>query len=325
MAPQNHSKFHLLLLEKAKFLPYFAGGAHAEILRPGLANLAIKANWRGRDFLVKFAVAPASKPTVLIQANYEKNITRKISRLGISPAIYSFGSVAIGGRKIPYNIQEFIGGRELDYSRDLPAVARLLSKLHIATAGKRRICDYRVENCRSYLVKRARADQHFAENPVLRGLASDAGKWLAGRPPAKSFLCLIHNDLTSENVLVAKKAHLIDWGWAMYSGAAFDLCNILSPFTTSWGSPCFLKIREMRKFLREYLSRHREADGGAILEDFWSFWPAYNSLLANWIYSEFLPEHPLRERLHFKDEGFLDSALDCIAALQVESENDGFV
>lgn len=310
---------NLLATHCAK-LPFFEGGAKAEILRVGLANIAIKVSTPTDDYLVKFAVAPASKPSVFIQADYEKNISEKIQSLGISPKFLSSGRVRIGGRDLPYSIQEFIEGREINYSKDLQSVARLLHRLHAKTHGKQNIASYSISNGAAYLKRQAGKDiLRISGNHPLLELAKTALESVS-KPflPTGEYLSLIHNDLTPENVLVSKKRpYLIDWGWAMEGPAAFDLCNFLSPFTTSWGGPRFLDDSQMRLFLGAYFKGYSRSDSMAIFSCLRKYWLAYNSLIANWIRNEFLPAHPMRQKLHFSDPRFLDIALKRVERAQI--------
>ncbi|HLC47799.1 MAG TPA: phosphotransferase [Candidatus Norongarragalinales archaeon] len=304
------NKLPNLLASAACKLPFFKGSADAHPFRRGIANLAVKATRQGKAYLVKFAVAPASKPSVFIQANYEKRIAGRISRLGISPEFLAFGSVTISGRRFPYSIQEFVPGRELDYSKDIGSLSRLLHKLHASTNGKESICSYRILHPGAYLLKRAELDLARRNgNSLIACFTRRAFDHLEIEPNPDDFLSLIHNDLTAENILVTRdRPYLIDWGWAMYSSAAFDLCNFISPFTTSWESPKFLTNAQITKFLKSYFRGFSHQTKKRIFAAFTRYWLPYNSLLANWIYYDFLPSHETRRKSHFASGQFLKKA-----------------
>ncbi len=313
------NRLPLLLAAQAGRLPFFGGDGRALPFRQGLSNIAIKVNSQKKDYLVKFAVAPASKPSVFIQADYEKKTSGKISSLGISPRFLSFGNVVVGGRRFPYSIQEFVRGREIDYSHDLPALARTLHTLHSGSHGKRGICDYRAEDPAGYLIKNAKKTgrRESEATNLLEVCTQKAVESLSANRPGKDYLSLIHNDLTPENIIVANgRALLIDWGWAMYSSAAFDLCNALSPFTTSWTKPTFLSDGQILGFLDAYFKYHGIPDSRIIWKALASYWLTYNALLGNWIYNEFLLEHSKAGRAHLEDESFLAGAIMRAISLQ---------
>ncbi|MBI5224465.1 aminoglycoside phosphotransferase family protein [Candidatus Micrarchaeota archaeon] len=322
--PPSEKLIRLLEAESEK-LPFFDGHANAEFLRKGLANVAYKVNFENKDYLVKFAVGPASKPTVYIQASYEKALAEKILKLGVSPKFFSFGAVHMRGRKFPYNIQEYISGKDLDYSKDLRKLAKVLSRLHLQTLNSPKVCDYRVLDPSNYLKKKA--------SDYLNGkLSKDTGgigkrlqkttkkaleKLSRGAIDSK-ILCLIHNDLTPENILVSKnRAYLIDWGWAMYSTPAFDLCNALSPFTTSWNSKIIATDRQVEGFLEAYFSNWKRPDGEKIMLDVEKYWLAYNSMLANWIHIDFLPNYKVLGKMHFKESSFMKNALEAVERIDL--------
>ncbi|MEK6954241.1 MAG: phosphotransferase [Candidatus Micrarchaeota archaeon] len=316
---QKKSRLIPLLQKHAQALPYFGASASASFLRAGIANIAFRVESSAKSLLVKFAVAPASKPTVFIQAGYEKKLAEKISSLDISPRFLSFGSITISGRKFPYSVQEFVDGSDLDYSKDLPSVARLLHRLHHKTRGKKSICQYRVEDVETYLEKKAQIDAvRSPQNSPINKLAKLAKARLEkSEPSTGNYQCLIHNDLTSENILISKnRPYLIDWGWAMYSCAALDVCNILSPFNSSWARPYFINKPQAIAFLNSYFKGFDEGDRENISSSIKEFWIPYNSLIANWIANDFLPIHPIGEKHYFHTKPFQDKAFAHTLLLQ---------
>ncbi|MFH0972289.1 MAG: phosphotransferase [Candidatus Micrarchaeota archaeon] len=299
-----------LLSQNAERLPFFKGSASAELLRTGISNVAVKVASQNKPYIVKFAIAPASRQTVFIQANYEKRLESRIKKLKITPEVYSFGIVTIAGQKFPYSIQQFLEGRELDYGKDLGLLAASMHILHSKTHGKSNICDYKVLRPAEYLLRHSREDSCNVKLEALAKFTSYASGRLIENKPEKDYLCLIHNDLTPENVLISNgRAMPIDWGWAMYSSAAFDLCNAISPFTTSWEKKYFLSGRQIEKFLGAYFKKYPNPDRKVILDSLAAYWPAYNSLIGNWIYNEFLGEHAPKHRMHLLGKGFIESAL----------------
>lgn len=316
LPPIPKNRLPKLLVQRSAQLPFFRNEAQAELLRVGLSNIAILVRDADEKYLVKFAVAPASKPSVFIQANYEKKIAGRLKRLEITPDFLSSGKVKVAGKAFPYSIQQYLPGCEPAYSGgELRAIGKTLRKLHKATEGNKRICDYRVLLPAKYLQKQSEKyfpeyDAHPGEKTEILRKMNEAGAAALGdiAPPGE-FFSLIHNDLTPENILISgSRAYLIDWGWAMYSSSAFDICNFLSPFTTSWSGPKFLSEKDARVFLDSYFSNLPVRKKSILLGSVRNYWLAYNSLLANWIYFDFLPQHPLEGRLHFKGAGFLKKA-----------------
>ncbi len=309
------SKLPRRLLAEINKIDYFGREANAQLIREGLANIAYKVEVRNKFYLLKFAIAPASKPTVFIQANYENRLAEKIEGLDISPKFHSYGKVKISGRKFPYSIQEFVDGGDVDYEKDLRIVANLLANLHKRTRGKKAICSYRVLDVPSYLERNALITmKSTGDKPLekaLKKFTQAAIEELENtESPKEGYYSLIHNDLTQENILISKRrGYLIDWGWAMYSSPALDLCNFLSPFTTSWVSPIFLKRAQVREFLNSYCKHFPKRDAEFINSSLRDYWLAYNSLLINWIYYEFLKSHQLKEKSHFSNIEFVNSAI----------------
>lgn len=324
------NKLPKLLEKAAEKLPYFGEDAKAQIYRMGLANVAILAISKNKHYLVKFAYAPASKPTVFIQSDYEKKISQKISSLGLSPKIAAFGTIIISGRKFPYSIQEFIKGRQFDPDLDLTKIAKTLHALHSKTYGRRSICEYRVDDPISYLHKHLIMDlkRNKKKNPP-QILLSNFTKSLLENPKqeiGKSYDCLIHNDLTAENILISgNNAFLIDFGWAMYANASMDLCNLLSPFTTSWTQKKILKSRKAIQFLKKYLKLHAREDREILLENFMANWLPYNSMLANWIYFDFFSKYPSKDKQYFLKADFIKAALGNALDLQNSLEKNHFL
>ncbi|MFH1257343.1 MAG: aminoglycoside phosphotransferase family protein [Candidatus Micrarchaeota archaeon] len=305
-------KLPRLLIEQTAKLPFFRGEAQAEFFRKGLANIAIRAQHGGKVYLVKYAVAPASKPSVFIQADYEKRIYERVRSLGISPRIFAFGRIKISGRIFPYTIQELIDGKMPDYRRDLKKIASTLAFLHSHTRGKASITDYRMIHTHAYLENKAsskkgeKADK--AVEPLLAELREEGLAYLRKHPIRKDYLCLVHNDLTQENLLISrKKCYLIDWGWAMYSSAAIDICNVLSPFTTSWTSRMILKPEDAEVFLKAYLRHFPKYEADLLLRAADAYWLSYNSMLLDWIHDDFLPSRH-HSKAYFSKPDFLRKA-----------------
>jgi thiamine kinase-like enzyme len=325
------NKLPNLFVNATKTLPYFKPRADADLFRIGISNITIKAMHNKKNYLVKFAIAPASRPSVAVQVDYEQKIAQKIRHLELSPRFYHFGQVRLSGRAFPYSIQEFIVGNDVHYAIDLTRIARALFVLHSGTRSKSHICNYRVLDPVKYLQKYAKSDldrnkRKNKTEKLIHEFTKKAKRMADSHVAGRDYFCLIHNDLTAENMLIkGNRALLLDFGWAMYSAAAFDLSNFLSPFTTSWTKRLILNKHEVADFLKKYFAHHKRSDRLLILNSFKQCWLAYNSLLINWIYFDFLRKHPLHEKLFFSENDYLAKAFDQIDKVQKMLENPKFI
>ena len=138
------------------------------------------------------------------------------------------------------------------------------------------------------------------EGYLRRTAATELAALAQGQDADRSFRCLVHNDLVRQNIIiVADRARLIDWDWAMNAHPALDLCGFLSPFVTSWDKELALSDRAISIFLNRYLEPFGRTDARAIRRSLMYIWSAYNALVANWLYSNSTISRP-----HLRESGF---------------------
>ncbi len=281
----------------------------------GYSNLVFKAVSDDVPYAVRFSKGAALKPSVFVQYDYERTVWKKIARLDLSPKIFSSGIVSIAGKKFPYSIQQFLGGRPLEVSRDLPALARSLARLHAGTtasaAGLHRTGDVMKWAGRQldFYSKKSYSQVSPDNRRLLLAAAGNSRRLLA--PTQSCAPVLVHNDLVADNVIVEQgKVAFIDWGWAMHSSPAIDLACAVSPWVTSWKKPYFVSAQKARTFASTYAASLSPKSRKALADDVSGLWDAYNVMVAQWIVCDYAPQaRSLSGRAWFSDARFLKSAL----------------
>jgi thiamine kinase-like enzyme len=124
----------------------------------------------------------------------------------------------------------------------------------------------------------------------------------------------VHNDLVRQNIIiVADRARLIDWEWAVTAHPALDLCGFLSPFVTSWEKELALSNRAISIFLKRYLETFNRSNARAITHGMISAWRGYNAMVANWLYYQSPVSKP-----HFRQGGFYRRAFERSEAIRAQ-------
>ncbi|MFH1107369.1 MAG: aminoglycoside phosphotransferase family protein, partial [Candidatus Micrarchaeota archaeon] len=290
MLPARLREAFAAQIRRMQFFSYPDVSFHSE----GYHNAVFRVRSRGKDYAVRFSKSPALKKTVFVQYDYEKKVWGRVAALKISPRVFKAGRVSIAGKVFPYSVQEFVAGRPLDQSRDLRLLAGSLRRLHEGTAGTGRglhstgdALDW-IARQLDYYGERQYSKVPAAARKILRKAANSAYGPLVGRQSCRP--CLVHNDLVAGNVVIAaRRAAFVDWGWAMHSSPAIDLCCALSPFVTSWKKPFFVPDPAATGFIKVYSSGMSSGEKYALASDVLRLWDSYSAMVACWILCDYAP------------------------------------
>jgi Ser/Thr protein kinase RdoA (MazF antagonist) len=225
--------------------------------------------------------------------------------LRVAPRHLHEGIAVLGKQVYLYSISEWLDGRRFDYRRDLRRLAATLASLHRRTRDQR-IAPADAGDIEGYL--RGQLSQYVGrrvggsgiQDLLRRSAAIELAALAQGHDADRSFRCLVHNDLVRQNIIiVADRARLIDWDWAMNAHPALDICGFLSPFVTSWDKEFALSDRAISIFLNRYLGAFNRNDARTISRGLTYAWRAYNAMVANWLYSNSTISRP-----HLRESGF---------------------
>ena len=233
----------------------------------------------------------------------------RFARLRVAPRHLHEGTAVLGKQVCSYSISQWLDGRRLDYRRDLRRLAATLASLHRRTRGQKiapsdagEIGDYLQRQLSSHAGRRA--DGGGVKERLRRAAATELAALGQAHNADWSFRCLVHNDLVRQNIIiVADRARLIDWEWAMNAHPALDLCGFLSPFVTSWEEELALSDRAIAIFLKRYLEPFNRSDARRIIRGLIYAWRGYNAMVANWLYYQ----SPILKP-HFRQGGFYQRA-----------------
>ncbi len=280
----------------------------------GYSNLVFRVRSKGKTYAVRFSKAPALKPSVFVQYDYEKKVWKRVASLHLSPRVFESGVVVVAGRKFPYSIQEFVAGRPLNHAKDVSLLVNALYALHHHTRKSGEGL-HQTGDVLNWAKKQLDAyeDKPYSKISVsVRGILAQASEHArASLVGVQTFpSCLVHNDLVSDNVLVqGKRVFFIDWGWAMHSSPAVDICGALSPFVTSWKKPLFLTPKHANTFLATYAKPLSREEKRALHDDVVRLWGAYNSMVISWILCDYAPNaRSISRRAWFASPRFLEKA-----------------
>ncbi len=288
----------------------------------GYSNAVFKVRSQGKDYAVRFSKSPALKKSVFLQYGYEKAVWGQVASLNVSPRIFQSGKVKIAGKTFPYSIQDFAAGRPLDQSRDMALLAAALRRLHGGTrnAGKGLLdagdaVKWMRKQLEYYCAK------PFSQVPaqvsaLVRANIFKAEKSLVGSQSCMN--CIAHNDLVGDNVIVSGgRVVFIDWGWAMFSSPAVDVCCALSPFVTSWKKPLFVTGASAKEFVHTYARGLSAKQKHALNSDLLRLWGAYNAMTAAWVLCDYAPHaRSISRRRWFASAAFLKRAFSASSRLK---------
>ena len=213
------------------------------------------------------------------QAPYEHHALELLAPSGVTPRPYHVDANP-EGLPYPLILEEYLPGRPLDYSTDLPAAARCLAAVHaIGVPGRHRLQVHPDPAPAILEESRGLAEPYLSWND-----ADDESKTALRRGFARieSFLerrglfvgddlAIVNYDLNTHNFVVGEaggEAKLLDWEKARIAPRTQDLAHLLLPTTTLWrdDTATLLSEEQEREFVEAYLERHPVEDESRFYE-----------------------------------------------------------
>lgn len=222
---------------------------------------------------------------------------------------------------------EYVNGRDLFYSADAKKVGEALASLHsFSCASPPKFAPYApaahfvsglFNNFEEAKIRKHSGESSDAAIKIIRESLSD----LNSHAPAKSGSspgCLVHNDLTSGNILVDDdgRARLIDWSWAAHSDCALDLLSFSCPIVTSWEYEHILSQNAAGDFASAYFSARKLADAEeqSVRSQARALSIPYFAGMLCWLFSgEPLSDAHRSAQKRFASKAFLKSAFSAVS------------
>ena len=73
----------------------------------------------------------------------------------------------------------------------------------------------------------------------------------------------------------------------------------------------------MNEFLDAYFANWKKSDAKKVLHGMQRYWLAYNSMLANWICADFLPNYKVKGKMHFNEIQFMKKAVRAVERIDM--------
>ena len=163
-------------------------------------------------------------------------------------------------------IMQYMPGEALDYTRDLPAAAKLLATIHQLKVPREKnhlICENApltliYEECTGLL--QTYFNSQFS-NPDIRSYLKELIDWAAEARAAEKFYqqdpwpCVINTEVNSGNFIVNRQQDtisLVDWEMPRWGDPSQDLCHFCSPLTTLWKTNWRMTDAQKSEFLKMY-------------------------------------------------------------------------
>ena len=201
------------------------------------------------------------------QITYESRTLQILDDCARTPSIYYVDDTK---SVLPYgvSVMDYLDGRPLDYSSDLPEAARILADIHaqelpathhLITPANPLAGIY--EECAA-MFARYQASAHADQTVVARleqffsHIRTLIDKQDAHPNPTPVRRCVVNTELNSHNFLIRNTApgYLIDWEKPLASVPEQDLAHFLVPTTTFWKTDHVLSQTDCQEFVALYES-----------------------------------------------------------------------
>ena len=217
------------------------------------------------------------------QAPYEHHALELLAASSVTPRPYHVDPNP-DGLPYPLILEEYLPGRPLDYSTDLPAAARCLAAVHALGVPEKHRLQVHPDPAPAILEEsRGLAEPYLSwdgadgesKTALRRGFArieSFLESFLERRDLfAGGGLTIVNYDLNTHNFVVGEaggEAKLLDWEKARIAPRTQDLAHFLLPTTTLWRdeTAALLSEEQEREFVKAYLERSPVEDESRFYE-----------------------------------------------------------
>jgi thiamine kinase-like enzyme len=202
------------------------------------------------------------------QAPYEHHALELLAPSGVTPRPYHVDPRP-EGLPYPLILEEYLPGRPLDYSTDLPAAARCLAAVHALGVPEGHRLQVHPAPAPAILEEsRGLAEPYLSwdgapygsKEALRRGFARIEGFLDRRDLFAGDDLAVVNYDLNTHNFVVGEAggaAKLLDWEKARVAPRTQDLAHFLLPTTTLWRDDTATLLSEAQEalFVGAYLER----------------------------------------------------------------------
>lgn len=196
------------------------------------------------------------------QIEYEAAALSLLQSSGRTPQVfYVDGSKAFFGKGIL--IEQFLPGRPLDYTTDLPEAALILADIHSVKVDESdKDALFAPQNPLGSMLEESEA--MFAQYRAWIGAAPEVcariegwferARLLVQESPAGQNSHIISTEVNSGNFLINEEgqSYLVDWEKPLLGEAEQDLAHFLVPTTTFWKTDIILSETEIQTFIKLY-------------------------------------------------------------------------
>jgi hypothetical protein len=205
------------------------------------------------------------------QAPYEHHALKLLAPSGVTPKPHHVDPNP-EGLPHPLILEEYLPGRPLDYSTDIPAAAYCLATVHaLGVPGKHRLQVHPdpapaiLEESRGLAEPYLSWDGASGESKAAlrQGFTRIEGFLERGDLFAGDDLAIVNYDLNTHNFVVeGGEARLLDWEKARIAPRTQDLAHFLLPATTLWrdDTATLLSEEQEKEFVETYLERNPVGD-----------------------------------------------------------------
>jgi Ser/Thr protein kinase RdoA (MazF antagonist) len=207
------------------------------------------------------------------QAPYEHHALELLASSGVTPRPYHVDP-SPDGLPYPLILEEYLPGRPLDYSTDLPAAARCLAAVHALGVPEGHRLHVHPDPAPAILEEsRGLAEPYLSwddapdesKDALRHGFRRIEGFLEKKGLFAGDDLAIVNYDLNTHNFVVGEAdgaAKLLDWEKARVAPRVQDLAHFLLPTTTLWRDETATLLSEAQEgeFVGAYLERSPVAD-----------------------------------------------------------------
>lgn len=192
------------------------------------------------------------------QVEYEFHVLQAVFPSGVTPRPmrYSLDGLDLGHGLL---LMEYLPGRPLDYTRDLPKAAQIFARIHALQPDPRLIVQadpVAAITAESLALMNRYDGNQYRE---VRALLLKYHETIVNLPTAAQVLvageslCMVNTEVNSGNFLIhPDRSCLIDWEKAVVSCRYQDLAHFLVPTTTLWKTDHRISGEDKQKFLEVY-------------------------------------------------------------------------
>lgn len=205
------------------------------------------------DYLIR--IARGSQMHLDNQIQYEYNALKFLEKSTATPKVYDLKFDELSD--ITYLTEEYLLGRDLDYSKDLDTAAYLLSKVHSLDVTNADFikADNPFEMMYSEFTEMFSHYKNWSKKSIATeqkiSYMLDYIKNL-GLDSDLENPCMINTELNNKNFIIGEKSYIIDWEKPIIGEREQDLAHFLAPTTTFWKTDVIFDKKIMDKFLDEY-------------------------------------------------------------------------